>query len=227
MSAIAELAYKTHYGSNKDWFAGAHKKRTPRISFGELGGSKKENAWVSLSEHSGQLISRCLVSRETMADHCLMIDAIDSSYDIQQRVEGLDFFEQVPRQLLERRRSGKTSRVINHNNCAKTEVIKTKPVSQQEVIGLKFVELASEWKNAVQIISDWNLMVLHPSYQRIIGLGPDVIPFILKELEQSGGHWFWALQALTGENPVADEDAGRTRKMTEAWLAWGKGKGYI
>jgi hypothetical protein len=70
-------------------------------------------------------------------------------------------------------------------------------------------------------------MVIHPSYQRIIGLGPDVIPYILKELEQNGGHWFWALQALTGENPVADEDAGRIRKMKEVWLNWGREKGYI
>ncbi|WP_019866149.1 hypothetical protein [Methylovulum miyakonense] len=116
---------------------------------------------------------------------------------------------------------------IGRIQTVKVYVGKAKPVSQQQNIGVQFAELASAWKNSVQIISDWNFMILHPSYQRIIGLGPDVIPFILKELEQNGGHWFWALQALTGENPVADEDAGRVRKMTEAWLNWGREKGYI
>ena len=105
-------------------------------------------------------------------------------------------------------------------------VSKAKPVSIQQNIDVQFASLASEWKHSVRIISDWNQMILHPCYQRIIGLGPNVIPLILKDLEQNGGHWFWALQALTGENPVAKEDAGKARKMTKSWLDWGKQKGY-
>ncbi len=100
------------------------------------------------------------------------------------------------------------------------------PTTQEEAKS-QFSRLATEWKESIRVISDWNLMILHPSYQRIIGLGPDVIPLILKELKLNGGHWFWALQALTGENPIANEDAGRVKKMTEAWLAWGRDKGYI
>lgn len=69
--------------------------------------------------------------------------------------------------------------------------------------------------------------VMHPAYQRIIGLGPAVIPLVLRDLEQQGGHWFWALRALTGENPVKPEDAGQVRKMTESWLEWGRQRGLV
>jgi hypothetical protein len=35
----------------------------------------------------------------------------------------------------------------------------------------------------------------------------------------------WALPDITGENPVAPSDAGNIRKMSEAWLTWGRDKG--
>jgi hypothetical protein len=115
------------------------------------------------------------------------------------------------------------------NKCPKQKkaVFAVVNSTTQEEASSQFLRLATEWKESIRVISDWNLMILHPSYQRIIGLGPDVIPLILKELKLNGGHWFWALQALTGENPITNEDAGRVKKMTEAWLAWGSDKGYI
>jgi hypothetical protein len=85
-----------------------------------------------------------------------------------------------------------------------------------------FADCLAKWKAETQFTSSMTEIILHPSYQRIIGLGSDVIPFVLQELAENGGHWFWALQAITGENPVAAEDRGRTRLMTEAWLMWGK-----
>ena len=39
-------------------------------------------------------------------------------------------------------------------------------------------------------------------------MGPDVVPLILSELEKEPHHWFWALEAITDENPVAESDAG-------------------
>lgn len=44
-------------------------------------------------------------------------------------------------------------------------------------------------------------MAMHPAYQRIIGLGPEVAPLLLRELERQPDHWFWALKALTGADP--------------------------
>lgn len=90
-----------------------------------------------------------------------------------------------------------------------------------------FCELVSQWKESTKLTSSSSEIIMHPAYQRIIGLGPNVIPLVLKDLQENGGHWFWALQALTGENPVSSEDAGRIRKMTQLWLEWGQKKGLI
>lgn len=94
-------------------------------------------------------------------------------------------------------------------------------------ISTKFVSLVQRWKAETMNLSSLNEIVLHKDYQRIIGLGPDVIPFILQELADNGGLWFWALKCLTGEDPVPEEDLGRTKKMAAAWLAWGAEKGYV
>lgn len=85
-----------------------------------------------------------------------------------------------------------------------------------------FQTLAEQWRREAMMLSSSTEKVLHPAYQRIIGLGPTAIPLILRELEQNGSHWFWALRSLTGENPVTPEDAGQVRKMKDAWLAWGR-----
>ena len=69
-------------------------------------------------------------------------------------------------------------------------------------------------------------MSLHPAYQRIIGMGQPVVPLILRDLEQEPDHWFWALQSITGENPVLPEQRGNLELMATAWLAWGKANGY-
>ncbi|MEG3863286.1 hypothetical protein [Microcoleus sp. herbarium12] len=68
---------------------------------------------------------------------------------------------------------------------------------------------------------------MHAAYQRIIGMGPAVVPLILRDLEQKPDHWFWALRAITGDNPVAKpEKCDRMKLMTQAWIEWGKEHGY-
>lgn len=68
---------------------------------------------------------------------------------------------------------------------------------------------------------------LHPSYARIIGLGQPVIPHILASLEKTPNDWFYALRAITGENPVPDSIAGDVVAMSGVWLDWGKARGLI
>jgi hypothetical protein len=60
---------------------------------------------------------------------------------------------------------------------------------------------------------------MHPAYQQIIGLGPAGVPLLLRELEREPDHWFWALRAITGEDPVPEEARGRLREMAAAWLS--------
>jgi hypothetical protein len=91
----------------------------------------------------------------------------------------------------------------------------------------KFQSLAEDWKREIRFASLSNQMFLIPSYQRIIGLGPGAIPLILRELQKEPNHWFWALAALTGENPADRAGAGNVQEMTHEWLKWGRERGYL
>jgi hypothetical protein len=70
-------------------------------------------------------------------------------------------------------------------------------------------------------------MVMHPAYQQIIGMGERVVPVLLRELERRPNHWFWALKAITRQDPVPDEARGDFDAMVGAWLRWGRTQGYI
>lgn len=92
----------------------------------------------------------------------------------------------------------------------------------------QFHTLASEWRHATATIANVARKSQHLAYQRIIGMGEAAVPLILSELSQRGpGDWFWALTAITGENPITPEIAGNMNLMTEAWLKWGVKAGYL
>jgi hypothetical protein len=91
----------------------------------------------------------------------------------------------------------------------------------------KFSRLEKKWKKETQFTSSLSDKYLHESYAGIIGMGPVAIPLILSSLRRSPTDWFYALRAITAANPVADQDAGDVKKMTEAWLRWGRERGLI
>lgn len=91
----------------------------------------------------------------------------------------------------------------------------------------RFRRLAAEWKERSRFLSNTAQMALLWPYQGIIGMGNPVVPLILQELEREPDHWFWALQAITQENPVAPEAAGNIRLMAQAWIEWGKQRGLL
>src|SRR3954452_14891428 len=68
-----------------------------------------------------------------------------------------------------------------------------------ESLRSRFRGLADTWSEETGDSSFIQKKVSHPAYQQIIGLGPDVVPLILHELEETPAHWFWALAAVTGE----------------------------
>jgi hypothetical protein len=92
---------------------------------------------------------------------------------------------------------------------------------------ITFHLLARDWKRESKFASSPNQMFLLPSYQRIIALGPSAIPLILQDLLREPNHWFWALAALSGENPVPANDSGDIQAMTRAWIEWGRKKRYL
>ena len=68
---------------------------------------------------------------------------------------------------------------------------------------------------------------MHPAYQQIIGMGEAALTMILEQLGESPGHWFWALRAISGEDPTQPEDRGKLPAMAAAWLRWGEARGYL
>ena len=96
---------------------------------------------------------------------------------------------------------------------------------QTERLRAEFETLARQWKDETAGDSTGRAILLHPAHQRIVGMGRPALPLILEDMRQRGGHWFAALRAITGEDPVAAEDAGRVRKMQSAWIEWGRRNG--
>jgi hypothetical protein len=90
-----------------------------------------------------------------------------------------------------------------------------------------FKRLAEIWRRETAVHSSVTKKAMHEAYQRIIGMGRSAVPLILRELRDKPEHWFWALTAITGEDPVPEEDAGDIRKMAQAWLDLGRGRGWL
>ena len=97
----------------------------------------------------------------------------------------------------------------------------------EQDVEARFNDLAEEWASETAHLSMMSNIVLHRSYQEIIGLGRDVLPLILKRLSVEPNHWFWALRAISGEDPVPAADVGRFDAMRRAWLQWGRSRGLI
>jgi len=89
----------------------------------------------------------------------------------------------------------------------------------------QFYDLVAAWKQGRGPHSSSARLAEHPAYQQIIRLGPEVVPLILRELEREPDHWFRALHALTGVEPVPVETRGKLRELVAAWLRWGANKG--
>ncbi len=93
-------------------------------------------------------------------------------------------------------------------------------------IEVRFKDLSAEWRENTAHLSSITDQAMFPAYQRIIGFGAAVIPFIMEELRSEPDQWFWALKSITGADPVVDSDRGNIRAMAAAWISWGRSHGY-
>lgn len=89
----------------------------------------------------------------------------------------------------------------------------------------RFHNLAERWRAETALVSSTTKAAMHRSYQQIIGMGASALPFIIQELRGEPEHWFWALIAITGQDPTSPEDAGNLTAMREAWLRWAERRG--
>jgi len=100
----------------------------------------------------------------------------------------------------------------------------SEPEGDSASLAKEFQAHTERWLADTANSSSIRQTVMHPSYQRIIGMGRPVLPLILERLAVNADPWFWALRAITGADPVDPRDAGRIGRMAEAWLAWGRGQ---
>jgi len=103
---------------------------------------------------------------------------------------------------------------------------KQRPEPSPESIESRFRRLAAVWDTETGFLSSMEEASKHPAYQEIIGMGPAVVPFLLRDMQDNHQHWFIALRRITGAQPVPLEAAGNIPRMVEAWLAWGRENGY-
>ena len=97
-----------------------------------------------------------------------------------------------------------------------------------------FEELLHEhiqrWRSETMHWSSMTRRIAHPSYLRIIGLANKIADYevertLLHEFQIDPDHWFAALSAITGENPVRPEH--NFDEAIAAWLTWGREKGIV
>ena len=91
----------------------------------------------------------------------------------------------------------------------------------------RFREQADKWERETKHISSVTKRAMHPSYQTIIEMGPDVVPLLVRDLQQNRRAWFWALSHITGADPINPADAGKMDKMIMAWVNWAIEKGLL
>jgi hypothetical protein len=93
-----------------------------------------------------------------------------------------------------------------------------------------FHEHVEKWKQETGHLSSITKTLSHPSYLRIIGLAQystnhELERLLLRELESEPDHWFDALTAITGEDPVRPEYD--FDESVNAWIEWGRRKELI
>lgn len=63
-------------------------------------------------------------------------------------------------------------------------------IHTQSEIEPEFLKLAKQWREETCFMSSITIKSMHPAYQRIIGMGSQVAPLILRELKKKPEHWF-------------------------------------
>ena len=90
----------------------------------------------------------------------------------------------------------------------------------------EFEKLAARWRADTSHLSRLDKIVSHPAYLKIIGMGHEALPFILRELQQRVDYCFTALEAISRAAPAQQTEPVNMNEMASAWIAWGQRHGY-
>lgn len=91
----------------------------------------------------------------------------------------------------------------------------------------RFVSLKKKWKQETLYISSGTLIISNSAYLEIIDFGAIAVPWIIRELKNSNDHWFYALEKITGENPIKTEHIGKVEEMKKDWINWASKNSYL
>lgn len=80
----------------------------------------------------------------------------------------------------------------------------------------RFEALVHSWRSETMFSSSLLDICTNRHYQRIIGLGPAVVPLIVEQIRAGTHHWGWALSALTQSDLVVECET--IEEVGEAWL---------
>ncbi len=115
---------------------------------------------------------------------------------------------------------GRLMAFVTASNIPTELFTRTSVIRDQAQLRKRFNKLVRQWTDETEVSSFSHDICMHPAYQRIIGMGEQVIPLILEEADRGNGHWHWALRAITGENPAQHADS--LLEAAAAWVEWGK-----
>ena len=111
------------------------------------------------------------------------------------------------------------------------EPAELKPARSAELsdyeVYVEFSRLSHLWREETMGYALRSRAVAHPAHQQIVDLGERVIPWMLDEFAADKGDWFAALHALTGANPIPEEDRGYIARMRADWVEWGREAGWV
>ncbi|MCI0639047.1 MAG: hypothetical protein L0Y72_20660 [Gemmataceae bacterium] len=100
-------------------------------------------------------------------------------------------------------------------------------LNTDESIEQHVLNLLKRWREQTAYLSSSTSLTGHPAYLDLIALGPVALPFLFRDMEQSGdGHLSKALTLITGAHPIPPEERGHVRKIADTWLRWAKDNGY-
>src|SRR5437879_11564522 len=115
---------------------------------------------------------------------------------------------------------------------AATPVHKPPSTPPSERMDQDFRRLEAQWKADTAVHSNPEKIMGHPAMRAIIAMGAEVVPLILRDLQENPSLLVWALPEITGEDLAPPRKEGSFLKWNvdaqiEAWLRWGREKGLV
>ena len=94
-----------------------------------------------------------------------------------------------------------------------------------ETLEEKFYQFKKEWKDETRFLS---CIKISEGLQKIIDLGSDIVPIILRDFQHENNHWHETLCQLVLNPPeIPEEKRGKMEEIRQIWLKFGREHGYI